>query len=622
MCDWRGEEETCIGVCAAGFSACLAHLGPADLDVALSGLRPGGDLDARGVRFSAELLGRVLAAVRAFEAGPRPRLGAARFSRAHFAASARFDGAQFDGSAWFDGAHFEGSASFDRVQFNADAWFDRARVDGDAQFSGARFNGMNTGFVQAQVSGDAHFDGTRFHGDLSFAGARLERGARFSQARFEGLDTGFAGTQFGGYAWFDSAAFSQTASFAGAQFQDAAWFKEARFDRSANFSQAQFTAVAWFEGARFGHDASFAEARFETAGRLGPLAARRLLLDGATFSHSITLEACAAEVSCNRAVFEQSATLRLRYAMADLTAAVFATAAAVSGADRPFTYRTSATWRDHDRELPEGQASQHAREARQQHHIDAAGQGTPWIPVLTSLASVDVTHLVIIDTDLASCRFAGAHHLDQLSIEGRCRFGYPPGSTRLAGALSRWTRRQVLAEEKAWRGWTPDARPGTGQASSKDDPGIGAERLAALYRSLRKALEDSKNEPGAADFYYGEMEMRRHAPSTPLSERIVLTGYWALCGYGLRATRALAALAALIITAAAIFQHAGFPGRTPGYIDSLLYAAGSVLSLDLTSGHLPATLSRGGEALRILLRIAGPVCLGLAALALRGRVKR
>jgi DNA invertase Pin-like site-specific DNA recombinase len=31
-----------------------------------------------------------------------------------------------------------------------------------------------------------------------------------------------------------------------------------------------------------------------------------------------------------------------------------------------------------------------------------------------------------------------------------------------------------------------------------------------IYRALRKAQEDKKNEPGAADFYYGEMEMRRH----------------------------------------------------------------------------------------------------------------
>jgi hypothetical protein len=31
-----------------------------------------------------------------------------------------------------------------------------------------------------------------------------------------------------------------------------------------------------------------------------------------------------------------------------------------------------------------------------------------------------------------------------------------------------------------------------------------------VYRALCKAFEDSKNEPGAANFYYGGMEMRRH----------------------------------------------------------------------------------------------------------------
>jgi hypothetical protein len=36
-------------------------------------------------------------------------------------------------------------------------------------------------------------------------------------------------------------------------------------------------------------------------------------------------------------------------------------------------------------------------------------------------------------------------------------------------------------------------------------------QLAGLYRALRKAREDAKDEPGAVDFYYGEMEMRRYA---------------------------------------------------------------------------------------------------------------
>ncbi|MFZ1177322.1 MAG: hypothetical protein WAO15_13855, partial [Mycobacterium sp.] len=36
-----------------------------------------------------------------------------------------------------------------------------------------------------------------------------------------------------------------------------------------------------------------------------------------------------------------------------------------------------------------------------------------------------------------------------------------------------------------------------------------------IYRDLRKGLEEAKNEPGAADFYYGEMEMRRLAGRKP-----------------------------------------------------------------------------------------------------------
>src|SRR5271154_4185370 len=83
------------------------------------------------------------------------------------------------------------------------------------------------------------------------------------------------------------------------------------------------------------------------------------------------------------------------------------------------------------------------------------------------------------------------------------------------------------------------------------DPG----QIAGLYRALRKGREDVKDEPGAADFYYGEMEMRRHA--RPLSdgkldrhsaatsgggvERGILTAYWLVSAYGLRAARAVAA---------------------------------------------------------------------------------
>jgi hypothetical protein len=46
-----------------------------------------------------------------------------------------------------------------------------------------------------------------------------------------------------------------------------------------------------------------------------------------------------------------------------------------------------------------------------------------------------------------------------------------------------------------------------------------AQEIANLYRALRKGREDSKDEPGAADLYYGEMEMRRKATAPYSVER-------------------------------------------------------------------------------------------------------
>jgi len=47
-----------------------------------------------------------------------------------------------------------------------------------------------------------------------------------------------------------------------------------------------------------------------------------------------------------------------------------------------------------------------------------------------------------------------------------------------------------------------------------------------------------------------------------------------------------------------------------------------VVSLDVVIRHVPGTLTDWGDELRLVLRVGGPVLLGLAALAVRGRVKR
>jgi hypothetical protein len=50
-------------------------------------------------------------------------------------------------------------------------------------------------------------------------------------------------------------------------------------------------------------------------------------------------------------------------------------------------------------------------------------------------------------------------------------------------------------------------------------------QVAALYRELRKGREDAKDEPGAADFYHGEVDMRRHAQQEQ-AQHERRRGYW------------------------------------------------------------------------------------------------
>ena len=103
-------------------------------------------------------------------------------------------------------------------------------------------------------------------------------------------------------------------------------------------------------------------------------------------------------------------------------------------------------------------------------------------------------------------------------------------------------------------------------------------------------------------------------------DRGVLTAYWLVSGYGLRAWRALAWLAGITVAFALAFHLVGFtrPPQPASYWTSLLYAFRSTISL--TDSEV--TLTTWGQLLQALLRLTGPVLLGLALLALRNRVKR
>lgn len=214
--------------------------------------------------------------------------------------------------------------------------------------------------------------------------------------------------------------------------------------------------------------------------------------------------------------------------------------------------------------------------------------------------------------------FAGAHNLDRIRLEGDVRFARAP-------ALLAGRARQAIAEEHALRassrrrfrtrGWNSDACISPFHVGSGPLPPA---YVATLYRALRKAREDTKDEPGAADFYYGEMEMRRMASPAASAERFLLTLYWLVSGYGLRASRALAALVVLVLAGGLLLDAHGVPSAwTLG--DSLLFSVKSTISLLRPP---EARLTDVGEWIGVALRILGPLLFALVLLSLRGRVKR
>ncbi|MEU9291636.1 pentapeptide repeat-containing protein [Streptomyces sp. NPDC048275] len=537
----------CRGIHVSGHTVCLAHLTDIDRTAYLTGLTPGAGIDHRGTPFTQDLLVALLYALQDPSSG-EPHLGRARFDEAQFFGAAVFDGAQFAGDATFEWVRFPGPAAFNGAQFSGGAQFVGTEFSGDAGFEGARF------------TGDTEFGGARFSGEAQFRGAHFSGGADFDRARFSG-EAQFVGTEFSGDADFAYAQFSGVANFQWAQFSSIVEFLCTQFSNTAWFSRAQFSNAAWFEGAQFSSTASFFEALFENAPMLGPLVcAGQVVLSGAAFVLPATLEIAAEEVVCERTRWESTATVRVRYAAVDLSHAVLTAPAAVIAHSTPFTLRRYVGAVSEDLLVVSGARPRVSDRVR-----------------VVSVQGVDAAHLVLSDVDLADCLFSGAFHLDQIRLEGRTTFADVPTRWRRRGIRPiRWTRRRVLAEEHHWRAHTagqpalsagedPEPhlwRPGPHHIDPARTPD--PEDVAALYRQLRKAFEDGKNEPGAADFYYGECEMRRHdGTGTTQGERRLLWGYWLLSGYGLRASRAFTWLLAAMSLTVLLLMGLGLPTHDP-----------------------------------------------------------
>ncbi|MFC8448717.1 pentapeptide repeat-containing protein [Kitasatospora sp. NPDC057223] len=412
-------------------------------------------------------------------------------------------------------------------------------------------------------------------------------------------------------------------------------FTLAAFTGDADFRGATFTGDATFNAATFTGDARFDGATFEGLQHLGPLVcAGRIGFDSARFTGAqVTVEAAASYVTCERAAFEGSAVLRLRCAIVHLSRASMSAPVALQAWPVPFTARDGSA-------LDESLVS--------------AG-GPPGVR-LASLGGVDAAQLVLTDVDLSRCQFTGAFHLDQIHIGFGCRFAAPPAGWRRRGVLpARWSRRKVLAEEQHWRAQVDGARARgwpAGPHHGVPERGAGPGELVGVYQQLRKAFEEAGNEPDAADFYYGEMEMRRNDGRRPRAERRLLGAYWLASGYGLRASRALSWLLAAMGASLLLLVLFGLPDDAPDPETTGTYDSGTVRTTTRTPDPvltLPwgdrvtgaraekaalvvvnsvvfrssgQNLTLPGTAVEMASRIGEPVLLGLAALAVRGRVKR
>jgi uncharacterized protein YjbI with pentapeptide repeats len=559
-----------------------------------------GVVDARGVRLTPQQLDGLLAAAPRDPDNPQH----AQFK------SADFHGATFSGDARFDGATFSGDARFGRATFSGDTWFDRATFSGDASFRRATFRGH------------AHFDNATFRGAAGFHEATVSGDARFGGATFSG-NARFYGATFSGLAIFYGATFSGGASFYGATFKGLGRFDWVIFGGRTSFEWATFSrdANVSFVKVTFGESVNFGGARLEGATEFGPIHVHDgVRLEGVLFAERVRIAASARRASFARAEFRRGADVQLRWAEVWLEDADFAEPSLLTPLPARFTSKGGKRDALLGWEEPGEDGSWFCRLA------DKPPQ--KFAPRVLSVRGARVARLTLSDVHLEACRFADAHGLDGLGLEPVEFAGPPDGWRWVRWWPVRWTRRQAIAEEHHWRactdhgpGWDQGQLP-TGSSPWPPQPPAELEpgRIAGLYRQLRKSREESKDEPGANDFYYGEMEMRRR--SGPFAERLILRLYWLLSGYGLRASRALLALAITIAVLGAIpLTLWGFrPTRAYGTV--LLFALQSSISLLRAPSSPPAHETAAGQLIEIFLRLAGPLFFGLALLALRGRVKR
>jgi hypothetical protein len=187
------------------------------------------------------------------------------------------------------------------------------------------------------------------------------------------------------------------------------------------------------------------------------------------------------------------------------------------------------------------------------------------------------------DVDLRACRFFGAHGPESLSIEASCQVATYPACAPLQRPRDD-RRRTLLCRDSSWE--HPSIQPppwlkgrdGQNSCSRRRSP-----HCTGRYGTLARTTK-TKRAPATCT----TARWMRRKTSLPergqrgrvraRSDRAILTAYWLVCGYGLKASRALIALLAAVAAGSLGLWAWGFTSDPP-YTRALLYGIESISSL-------------------------------------------
>ncbi len=480
--------------------------------------------------------------------------------KARFVAALDLTGASV-AFADFTEAEFPRGIRLADVTFQGEVCFDRATgsdlwLDEANFLAGASFRGLGAANLRIQS--------TTFERYASFDGANLGFG-NFRDVVFQ-AEARFRKASSRGHLTFRSVRFAAAASFHNSVIRDLA-FPGCDFEGPFQCDDLEVLSTASFVGSRFANTRS-----------LGLRAGQELVLRDVRFAQPVVLAAATPLLHADSACFERGADVLLEPgAKAGFAQAAFLGPSLIStrrsGEERPAK--------------------------------------------VTSLDRARAERLTLEGLDLAECSLGTLHRLDDVLVSGR-------GQLALAPAVVESSyRREILADEALRRAggsrmlqWAPISW--TPPPTREGEEALDAQAIADTYRAMRKAREDSHDYPGAADFYYGEMEMRREGAEAAM-ERLILNLYWLTSGYGMRAGRAVLTYLLVVLLLAAGFQTIGLDDP-PSFLHTLGWTMTASVSLTRSIEKMDVTTA--GLYLSTAARIFGPALIGLTVLALRSRVRR